>query len=393
MEYKLLKNIAQITMGQSPDSSSYNEEEKGLPFYQGNADFGELYPTARVWCDAPKKIASEGDILISVRAPIGALNYASEDCCIGRGLAAITIKNEAEKNYVYHLLKARKTDLNSKGTGSTFKAIGKSVLEEVQVPVISREQQEISMQLMDTIENVIRQRKKELRLLDELVKARFVEMFGTLHDNENGFEVVTIEDICSLIKDGTHQTPQYTENKEEGFKFLSSKDVMSQKIDWTDIKYIPAELHEKLYATIKPQRNDILMSKNGVNYGVAAVNDTDEIFDIYVSLALLRPKEEIDPVFLRCVINNPETKRQFDSSIKGIGVPNLHLGEIRKTKIFLPPIELQKEFVSFADQVDKSKFDGMAWQRWLFSVGMKSAGGNNPCGAKAQDKDEFGRKK
>ena len=70
---------------------------------------------------------------------------------------------------------------------------------------------------------------------------------------------------------------------------------------------------------------------------------------------MLRPKEEIDPVFLRCVINNPETKRQFDSSIKGIGVPNLHLGEIRKTKIFLPPIELQKEFVLFVDQVDKSK--------------------------------------
>ena len=70
---------------------------------------------------------------------------------------------------------------------------------------------------------------------------------------------------------------------------------------------------------------------------------------------MLRPKEEIDPVFLRCVINNPETKRQFDSSIKGIGVPNLHLGEIRKTKIFLPPIELQKEFVSFAEQVTKSK--------------------------------------
>ena len=199
MEFKLLKNIAQITMGQSPDSSSYNEEEKGLPFYQGNADFGELYPTARVWCDAPKKIASEGDILISVRAPIGALNYASEDCCIGRGLAAITIKNEAEKNYVYHLLKARKTDLNSKGTGSTFKAIGKSVLEEVQVPVISREQQEISMQLMDTIENVIRQRKKELRLLDELVKARFVEMFGDPLINSHDLETKPMTEVCDII--------------------------------------------------------------------------------------------------------------------------------------------------------------------------------------------------
>ena len=180
-------------------------------------------------------------------------------------------------------------------------------------------------------------------------------MFGTLHDNENGFDIVTIEDVCSLIKDGTHQTPQYTEDKKEGYKFLSSKDVMSQKVDWTNIKYIPAELHEKLYATIKPQRNDILMSKNGVNYGVAAVNDTDEVFDIYVSLALLRPKKIIDPVFLKCVINNPETKWQFDSSIKGIGVPNLHLGEIKKTRMFLPPIELQNQFADFVRAIDKSK--------------------------------------
>ena len=208
---------------------------------------------------------------------------------------------------------------------------------------------------LKTIQAIISARQQQLQKLDELVKARFVELFGTLHNNGNGFDVVTIADVCSLIKDGTHQTPQYTDNKETGYKFLSSKDVMSQKIDWTDIKYIPAELHEKLYATIKPQRNDILMSKNGVNYGIAAVNDTDEVFDIYVSLALLRPKELIAPVFLRCAINNPETKRQFDSSIKGIGVPNLHLGEIKKTKIFLPPMELQKEFVSFVEQTDKSR--------------------------------------
>ncbi len=207
---------------------------------------------------------------------------------------------------------------------------------------------------LDKLYSIIKMRENELVKLDELIKARFVEMFGTLHDNEKGFEVVTIEDVCSLIKDGTHQTPQYTEDKEKGYKFLSSKDVMSQKIDWTDIKYISAELHEKLYATIKPQRNDILMAKNG-NYGVAAVNDTDEVFDIYVSLALLRPKDLIDPVFFRCVINNPETKTQFNSSIKGIGVPNLHLGEIKKTKIFLPPMGLQKEFADFVKQVDKSK--------------------------------------
>lgn len=193
-------------------------------------------------------------------------------------------------------------------------------------------------------------------------------MFGTLSSNEQNFKVLTIESLCSLIKDGTHQTPTYTEDTINGFKFLSSKDVMSKKIDWSDIKYIPSDLHEKLYAVVKPIKNDILMSKNGVNYGVAAVNDTDEVFDIYVSLALLRPKTDIiNPVYFRSAINSPDTKRQFDSSIKGIGVPNLHLGEIKKTKILVPPVDKQNEYVSFVEQVDKSKYHGE------FTCGMEVA--------------------
>ena len=130
---------------------------------------------------------------------------------------------------------------------------------------------------------------------------------------------------------------------------------MTQKISWDNIKYIPAELHERLYAVIQPQRNDILMSKNGVNYGVAAVNDSDEIFDIYVSLALLRPTSKINPVYFRCAINNPDTKRQFDNGIKGIGVPNLHLNEIKKTKILLPPLSMQSQFATFVEQTEKTK--------------------------------------
>ena len=178
MEYKALKEIAKITMGQSPDSSSYNEDGDGMPFFQGNADFGEIYPNERIWCNDPKKTAEPGDILISVRAPIGALNYAKDRCCIGRGLAAITIDDEAERNYVFHLLKAKNSDLNNQGTGSTFKAIGKAVLEDVQVPQISREEQQKCMDMMDLLESIIRERRAQLLSLDEIIKARFVEMFS-----------------------------------------------------------------------------------------------------------------------------------------------------------------------------------------------------------------------
>lgn len=257
--------------------------------------------------------------------------------------------------YLYYVIKAR--HLEKYFSGATIPHIYFKDYKNEQFDLVNFEKQKQIVHKLKVIEKIMTNLNDELKLFDELIKARFVEMFGTLSDNENGFDVVTIDDVCSLIKDGTHQTPQYIEDKEEGYKFLSSKDVMSQKIDWSKIKYIPADLHEKLYATLKPQRNDILMSKNGVNYGVAAINDTDEVFDIYVSLALLRPKEMIDPIFFRCVINNPETKRQFDSSIKGVGVPNLHLSEIKKTKIFLPPMKLQKEFVNFVKQVDKSKFE------------------------------------
>ena len=241
-------------------------------------------------------------------------------------------------------------------TGATIPHIYfKDYCNEVLPAHTQKEQHQIAESL-DKVSELIALRKEQLAKLHQLVKSRFVELFGTLYDNEKGLDIVSIEELCTLIKDGTHQTPTYTEDKQSGFKFLSSKDVMSQKICWDDIKYIPAELHEKLYATIQPQRNDILMSKNGVNYGVAAVNDTDEIFDIYVSLALLRPRTDmVNPVYLRCVINNPDTKHQFDSSIKGIGVPNLHLGEIKKTKVLLPPIDKQNEFVAFVEQTDKSK--------------------------------------
>lgn len=353
MKYKALKDIATITMGQSPDSSSYNDNSEGLPFFQGNADFGEIFPAERVWCKAPKKIAKANDILISVRAPIGALNYAKTECCIGRGLAAITIDDPVERNYIYHLLKARHGELNRKGTGSTFKAIGKSVLEELQVPVISDIEKLHAMQIMDAAEAIIRQRKVELKNLDELVKARFVEMFGTIRNNVYNYDIKTIQDVCEQIKDGTHQTPRYTEDTINGFKFLSSKDVTTGKIDWTKIKYIPEDLHNELYSRIAPKKGDLLLAKNGTT-GVAAIVDVDEVFDIYVSLALLRPID-VDSVYLWGAVNSAETKEQFDSSLKGIGVPNLHLGEIKKTKIIVPPKDKQLEFAVFVEQVDKSK--------------------------------------
>ena len=160
----MLKDVCDINMGQSPDSSSYNDDGNGLPFFQGNADFGERYPVTRKWCSVPTKIAKPEDILISVRAPIGALNYAREKCCIGRGLAALTPdKSKVSPEFIFWLLKAKNIELNNKGTGSTFKAIGRNVLEETQVPNVPLTVQLEYSQVLERIYAIIQSRKMQLQ--------------------------------------------------------------------------------------------------------------------------------------------------------------------------------------------------------------------------------------
>ena len=178
-------------------------------------------------------------------------------------------------------------------------------------------------------------------------------MFGEIKNPKNGIEIVRLDEVCTKITDGTHQTPEYTD-KDRGYKFLSSKDVIQGYINWKDVAYIPPQLHEKLYKRVAPQVGDILLAKNGTT-GIAALVDKNEVFDIYVSLALLRHKPDINPVYLLYAINCEATKQQFDEGLIGMGVPNLHLNVIKRTKILKPEIKFQNEFATFVDELDCMK--------------------------------------
>ncbi|MCK5708767.1 MAG: restriction endonuclease subunit S [Candidatus Aureabacteria bacterium] len=170
-----------------------------------------------------------------------------------------------------------------------------------------------------------------------------------------GWIVKRLKDVCEKITDGTHQTPNYFE---KGVIFLSSKNVKSQKIDWDNVKYIDKKQHLEMHKRIAPRLNDILLAKNGTT-GVAALVDRDVIFDIYVSLAFLRPLPIVFPLYLLNFINSPIAKKQFNKRLKGAGVPNLHLQEIREVQLPIPPLPEQKRIVKILDEIftaiDKAK--------------------------------------
>ena len=162
-----------------------------------------------------------------------------------------------------------------------------------------------------------------------------------------------LPDLCSIpITDGTHKTPTYSD-KENGIPFLSSKDVTSGEIDWSKIKYITKELHEELYKRLAPQKNDILLAKNGTT-GIAALVKDNTVFDIYVTLAIIRPISKIIyPQYLLYIINSQFCKNQFNDHLTGIGVPNLHLVDINKTVIPLPPLSEQQRIVLKIEELFK----------------------------------------
>lgn len=173
-----LSEIADIIMGQSPPSESYNSTGDGIAFYQGNAEFGKLHPTPKKWCTKPNKIAKRGSILMSVRAPIGDLNIANEDCCIGRGLCSINGKNYFTNSYIKYLLEANSAELQKRGSGSTFSAINGSDLNNLLVNVHSENEITLALDKIMAIDVFIESvesnledlRKLKMKILGDLIE-------------------------------------------------------------------------------------------------------------------------------------------------------------------------------------------------------------------------------
>ena len=146
-----LSQVAETIMGQSPDGSTYNDSRNGLPFFQGKAEFTDLYPKAVKWCSSPKKEAITGDILLSVRAPVGSTNIADCHCCIGRGLCAIRPFHGISNKYILYAIRCFSNNLESIATGTTFKAVSGKQVRSFVLPIAPPSEQK---RIVDKIEEL-----------------------------------------------------------------------------------------------------------------------------------------------------------------------------------------------------------------------------------------------
>lgn len=361
MKYVALKDVCKINMGQSPDSSSYNENGEGIPFFQGNADFGERYPVTRVWCNAPTKIAQSEDILISVRAPIGALNYAKEKCCIGRGLAAITPdKSKVSLEFVYWFLKGKNAELKSKGTGSTFKAISKKILEEILIPDVGFDKQHEYAQMLEKIYVIIQTRKQELQKLDELIQSRFVELFGDPYVNPLKWKRLKIKDAVTIEPQNGLYKPQsdYVADG-TGTPILRIDGFYNGRVtDFGSLKRLKCSgMEQQRYLLLE---DDIVINRvNSIEYLGKCAHIKGLLEDTVYESNMMRmhfDPEHYNPVYICKLLCSQYIYDQIvNHAKKAVNQASINQKDVLDFNIYQPPLELQNQFADFVVSVDKSK--------------------------------------
>lgn len=340
-----LEDVANINMGQSPESSTYNQIGEGVPFYQGNADFGERYPVKRFWCTVPKKLSAKDDILISVRAPIGAMNFSIETCCIGRGLASITPNpKKLEQKYLWYILKSNYNFLNRQGTGSTFKAINKKILTDLLIPLPPLDEQKRIAKNIDLASEIVKGYKDQLAELDKLVQSVFYEMFGDPVTNGKRWKISVFADICK-VRQGL-QIPISKRKKIPGdnrYVYITVQFLNGRK---------QKEYIENPKQTVVCNKDDVLMTRTG-NTGMV-VTDVEGVFHNNFFLIDFN-RNILDKNYLVKYLTLDVIKTELLLRAGNSTIPDLNHSEFYKIKIPIPPIYIQTRFAEIVTEIESQK--------------------------------------
>ena len=246
---------------------------------------------------------------------------------------------DANYRYLYYALKSVK--IPNTGYNRHFKW-----LKEAKIYYPNSEEQSKIVLILDEISSVIEHRQRQLQKLDELVKARFVEMFSSCQ------HIASMNELCSIITDGTHQPPKFQDN---GIPFIFVSNLVNNTVTYNAEKFISEETYGELYKRTPIEIGDLLLSTVG-SYGHVAVVVEDKKFLFQRHIAYLKPKHEIvNSFYLHAALLSPDSQRQIEEKVKGIAQKTLNLSEIKTILIPLPSIEEQKNFEVFVKQVDKSK--------------------------------------
>ena len=369
-----LSDIAEINMGQSPSSSDVNEHGEGMIFFQGKAEFGKLYPIPRKYCTKPTKTASAGNILLSVRAPVGPTNIATQTTAIGRGLAAISAYDGlTDPKYLLYYFRYIEPWLSTQGTGSTFKAISGMFIKELVAPTPSFYEQKTIAEKLDTLLAQVDSVKARLEQIPIILKSfrqavLATAVSGKLTHINAANKLITLGDIAKDIRYGTSKK---CSEDEGNTAVLRIPNIGLGYIINKNIKY--ANFEQKELSALALIEGDLLLirSNGSVDFvgkvAVISENDTKYLYAGYLIRVRL-DQEKAMPKYISYCLQSPQLRQVIENIARSTsGVNNINSKELAALELPLPTLAGQQEIIrrveqlfAYADTIEKQIDNALA---------------------------------
>ena len=357
MEYKKLGDIATYINGYAFKPEQRCSE--GLPIIRIQDLTGNAYDLGYYNGDYPNKIElNDGDVLISWSASLGVYLWNRGKALLNQHIFKVVFdKVEIDKFYFMYAVEYNLDKMSLKTHGATMKHITKKDFDNVVIPYPDLDyQKEISYRLT-SLKGIIKKYQKQLDLLDELIKARFVEMFGDPIENTYSFPILKLGELSELITKGASPSWQgysYTEDSTQTL-FVTSENVREGYMDFSSIKYVEDAFNEKQKRSMI-QKGDYLINIVGASIGRAAQFNMDCKANMNQAAALVRIKDNtISDNYLLYYLNSDKAQMMYNSMKSDTGRANLSLQDIANLEILVPDLTLQVKFSSFVQEVDKSR--------------------------------------
>lgn len=345
MEFKTikLKEIANITMGQSPKGSSYNNQKAGMPFLQGNKTFGRLYPTIDTWTTEPTKIGKSNSILMSVRAPVGALNIAEQDVCIGRGLCSITMKN-GNTMYLYYLLNNLMHNIKNRTSGTVFDSINRNELENIEVIDFDKKTQDKIINILYNIDKKIESNSNTNDNLYEITNKLYEQLF--VIERQEAWKEYNLQELMDISNGYSYTGKELVNESKVGMATIKNFERAGgfKEEGFKDIE--PMKAKENHYANkfdILVACTDLTQNADIIGNAVMLLN-TGKYEKVVISMDLVKILPKKNKYLIFSILNSKEFKNFALGYKTGTTVLHLKKNCFKDFNIKLPDLDKIKDF-------------------------------------------------
>jgi len=348
---RTLGDVAEVIAGQSPEGSYYNTSRDGLPFYQGKKEFGERFiQTPTTWTSQITKVALEGDVLMSVRAPVGPVNFATEKSCIGRGLAAIRSGSVLDRNFLFYFLLSKQDEIS--GTeGAVFASINKADIQAIEIAFPRRAEQRRIVGFLDEAFDGMATAKANAEKNLQNTRALYESYLQSVFTHRGkGWVEKTLGDVCQFENgDRGKNYPNRNEYVESGIPWINTGHIQRDgTLSQNEMNFISREKYESLRSG-KIQPGDLVYCLRGATLGKTALVDPFTVGAVASSLVIIRPGALVDRQFLYLFLTSPLGQGLVKGYENGAAQPNLGARSVAKYPILLPTLAEQKQIVAKLD--------------------------------------------